>query len=406
MKNSPIDSKTAGQRNEKMILSILRSHGKLSQTELCRLAGIGSSTASTIVARLREKGLVTETRGSSQRRGPKPTIIEINSDSYYGIGIEINPSYLYIGLFNFIGIMKDKIRIPLGTDHSQKHVENLIVNNIPMLLSNNGIENEKVLGAGVTLSGSVSSDGKVSLSSPMGWKNVPLQEILSEYFIFPVRVYSNRIRLLAEFAINPVIEKKNILYLNVANGVGSTVYMNGQLIYGATGRYGETGHIVVNPDGPLCGCGNKGCLEALISGPALESKIKQDIQAGAQTAFKEILNQKTNGPAPEILLSNWAELATLGDQYAISLKKYAMDHFSRAAAMLINCYDPDVVILAGYVALQFPVEFADAIRDKMRTDVYENPLRTIEIIPAKAGEDALIKGVSTAILQDSVKTAW
>ncbi|HPO69552.1 MAG TPA: helix-turn-helix domain-containing protein, partial [Anaerohalosphaeraceae bacterium] len=83
MINSPIDSKSAGQRNEHLILSMLRKHGRLSQSELCRLAGIRSSTASTIVARLREKGFVTERRGSSSKRGPKPILVELNPDYLY-----------------------------------------------------------------------------------------------------------------------------------------------------------------------------------------------------------------------------------------------------------------------------------------------------------------------------------
>ena len=122
MSQSPIDSKSAGRRNEILILSLLRKHGSLSQTQLCRLVGIGSSTASTIVARLRDKGLVLENRGQSDRRGPKPTILRLNPDAHRVIGIEINPSYLIIGLFDFVGQMIDKVQIKLASDQSPDHV--------------------------------------------------------------------------------------------------------------------------------------------------------------------------------------------------------------------------------------------------------------------------------------------
>ncbi len=401
MKKSPIDSKIAGQRNERMILSMLRNRGKLSQSQLCELAGIGSSTASTIVARLREKGYVTETRGTSANRGPKPTIIELNPECRYLFGVEINPSYVFVGLFNFVGELKDKIRIALGTDHSVQHVIDLLTVNIPGLLNRNQLDLSTILGVGVTLSGSVLPDGWISLSSPMGWKNVSLKEELKRFFDFPVFVYSNRVRLLAEFDLKPELESQNILYLNISDGVGSTVYMNGKLIYGATGRYGEIGHIVVDPDGPECGCGHKGCLEAFVSGPALVSKIQQDIKTSTDICFSEHLTGDKSAIAPEEIFEQWSTYIEQNDVYAISLRDFVADHFSKIAAIVINCYDPDVVILGGYVSSHLHEHLAEAIQQRIQYNVYESDLRNIEIIPSQAGKNALITGVANAVLQDA-----
>lgn len=398
MNKGPIDSKSAGQRNEKLILSVLQQHGKLSQTQLCRMVGIGSSTASTIVSRLREKGLVIERRGESSNRGPKPVFIELNPDSRYIIGIEISPNYLYIALFKFDGILKDRIRIGLDADHSIEHVVDLLSVNVHGLLSRNGIDSNKVLGAGVTLSGSILSDGCVSLSSPLGWKDVHLKELLQPFFNFPISIYSNRIRLLSEFSLNPKLISQNILYFNVATGVGSTVYMNGNLVFGATGRYGESGHIIIEPDGPVCGCGHKGCLEALVSGRALVDKIKQDINKGIDVNF-------INAPdmlslPPQEVLKSWPEAVDSGDQYAVALRDYVGGLYAKAACILINCYDPDVLILAGYISHQFPEYFTECIRQRMKTDVYDNSLRNIEIIAAMAGDDALVKGAAIATTRE------
>ena len=291
--------------------------------------------------------------------------------------------------------MKDKIRISLGSDHSLENVLDLLSVNVPGLLNRNKIENTKVIGVGITLSGSVSPDGCVSLSSPLGWKNVHLKEHLQPFFEFPVSVYSNRVRLLSEFAISADLASKNILYLNLADGVGSTVYMDGKLISGANGRYGEIGHIVVEPDGPLCGCGQKGCLEALISGPALINKIRNESDGISAPCFAG----KDNCNIPEEFLMQWSRAADDGDKYALSLRDYVAAHFSRAACMLINCYDPEVIVLAGYVCLHFHEYFAECIRETMQTNVYENSLRNIQIMPARAGEDALITGVSIAARQ-------
>jgi predicted NBD/HSP70 family sugar kinase len=401
MTKTPIDSKIAGQRNEKMLLAMLRKYGRLSQTQLCQLADIGSSTASTIVARLRDKGLVNETRGSSTTRGPKPVIIELNPDSQYLFGVEINPSYIFIGLFNFTGQIKDKLRIALGSDHSVRHVLDLLTVNIPGLLTRNAIDPDKVLGLGVTLSGSVQADGWISLSSPLGWKDVSLQEQLSGHFTFPVRVYSNRVRLLAEIALDPELESRNILYLNVADGVGSTICMGGKLVYGATGRYGEIGHIVADPDGPLCGCGNRGCLEALISGPALVAKIRRDLTGQPPHCFQAAFSDNSLPVPPEEILSGWPACIEKKDPYALQLRDEVVRYFSKTAAILINCYDPDTLILAGYICTQLHETLTQSIQKGIKTDVYDSSLRKIDIRPARAGKDATIKGVANAVLQDA-----
>jgi predicted NBD/HSP70 family sugar kinase len=403
MTKTPIDSKIAGQRNEKMFLWMLRKYGPLSQTQLCQMADFGSSTASTIVARLRDKGLVIETRGESTTRGPKPVIIKLNPDCQYLFGVEINPSYVFIGLFNFTGQIKDKLRIALGSDHSVRHVLDLLTVNIPGLLNRNAIDAARVLGAGVTLSGSVQSDGWISLSSPLGWKDVSLKEQLAEYFSFPVSVYSNRVRLLAEIALDPELESKNILYLNVADGVGSTICTGGKLVFGATGRYGEIGHIVVDPDGPLCGCGNRGCLEALISGPALVARIRRDLDTGSADCFRPAFSRKETPLTPEEMLAPWADCIEKKDPYALRLRDEVVKHVSKTAAMLINCYDPDTVILAGYIVTPLYHTLAQNIRDRIKTDVYDSTLRNIDIRSAIAGKDAVIKGVANAVLQDAAE---
>ena len=383
-----------------MVLKVLRDNPGLSQSQLCALTGIGSSTASTIVARLRDKGFVTESPGTSTNRGPKPVILQLAPQCRYIFGAEINPGYIFLGLFDFLGRIVDKIRISIGHDHSVEHVTDLLTLNIPGLLSRHNLSPDKILGLGITLSGSVLPDGIVSLSSPMGWKNVHLKRLIQSYFDFPVFIYNNRVRLLAEIACAPDLGSKNILYLNVADGVGSTVFMDGRLIIGSTGRYGEIGHIVIDPKGPVCGCGNFGCLEAFVSGPALIEKIRSDISASDADCFKAAFADSAN-QTPEDMLSGWCSHILAGDDYAISLCDYVCDYFADTVAALINCYDPNVLILAGYVCEQINDFLMSAISARTDSAVYERPLRRIDILPAGAGKDALIKGVANAVLQQA-----
>ena len=213
MSTNAVDSKTAGVRNERLVIELLRSEGGLSQAEICENIGLGSSTISYIVGRLREKSLIVERPGHSSKRGAKPILIDINPAGQFIVGTEINPSYILTGLFDFRSELVDQIKVSLDSGHSVENVVHLLEVNIKGLLSKNDISQDKLTGVGMTLSGSISSKGVVQLSSPMGWKNVPLKELLRQKFDCSVNIYTTKVRLLAEMNTQPVLSSKNIVYL-------------------------------------------------------------------------------------------------------------------------------------------------------------------------------------------------
>jgi predicted NBD/HSP70 family sugar kinase len=290
--------------------------------------------------------------------------------------------------------------VPLESGRSVEKVLYLLEINLKGLMSKHGAKEDRVIGLGVTLSGSVSSEGVVELSSPMGWKKVPLKNLVSALFKCPIEVYTTRVRLLAETGSVPELSSTNVLYINVGNGVGSTVIIDGRLIHGATNRCGEIGHVVVEPGGPMCGCGHRGCLEALISGPALAERIRKDIAAGIETVLGRMVK---DGDVSEEVINKWCEALSEGDSYASSVREMLADYLSRSAAMAINCFDPEVVILGGYVSMQCFDYLAGAIKKKFSGYVYDDSARAIKVVQARAGEDALIIGVATAVLQNSLE---
>src|SRR3989339_2029921 len=210
MNTNAIDSKTAGEQNEKLVIELLREHGTLSQAKICAMTGLGSSTLSYIVGRLREKGLIFEQSGQSSKRGAKPILITINPSGLFVIGTEINPSYLLIGVFNFKNELIDQVRVSMDIDHSIEKVVHLLEINIKGLVGKNQIPSDKLIGIGVTLSGSISSDGVVQLSSPMGWKKIPLKKMLADKFNCPITIYTTKVRLLAEMNAQPPLLSKNV----------------------------------------------------------------------------------------------------------------------------------------------------------------------------------------------------
>jgi N-acetylglucosamine repressor len=399
MKNSPIDSRGAGLRNENLVLTILQKHGELSQSQLCRRAGLSSSTTSYIIGRLRDKGLIIEKQGQSNQRGAKPVIVSINPLGRFAVGVEITPDHIFMALFNFNCELIESVRVSLADDHSPENVAKLLEINVRGLLSKHAVIEDKVAGIGIMLSGSISKDGVVQLSSPLGWKSVPLKQMLQAQFTAPISIHTTRVRLLAENSTEHNMAFQNMLYLNVGNGVSGHAIVDGHLIHGSTNNSGEVGHIVVDPQGPLCGCGHKGCLEAFIGGPAIAKKIRADIASGISTTLKKDI---AKDDSPETVLLNWGKAIAANDAYALQLRNTVGDYLSKAAAIAINCYDPQVVMLAGYVCEQCQDFLIEQIQTRIATDVFDNLARDIRIVPARAGEIALILGVATAVLQEAM----
>lgn len=396
---SPIDSKNAGIRNELLVLNILRRYGRMSQSQLCRQTSLSSSTASYIIGRLREKNLIIEEQGRSISRGAKPILISINPTGRFVIGVEINPTDIFIGLFNFNCELIESVRAPLADNHSPENVAKLLEINARGLLSKHSVAEDKVAGIGITVSGSISKDGVVELSSPMGWRSVPFRTMLQERFKYPVSVHATRVRLLAEKIIDPTLTSQNVLYINVASGVGGHIISDGRLIHGADNRSGELGHIVIDPHGPQCGCGHKGCLEAYISGHALAAKIRDDLII-KDSQLKSMIAESD---VPADVIAKWGQAIKNNDAYALQVRQYIADKLAPIAAIAINCYDPQVVILAGYVCIQCFDCLAEATRKHIAIGVFDNLSRQISIIPAKAGEKALILGAASAVLQESIE---
>ncbi len=396
MDNQSKESKSAGLRNEKLVLALLRQHSQLSQSQICEMANLGSSTVCYVVGRLREKGLVIEKKGKSSKRGAKPVSLSINPVGRFVVGIEINPDNILIGLFDFNCRLVETAQALLVDDRSPESICNSVEINLRGLLGKQRIEYRKLSGIGVVLSGSISVDGIVELSSPLGWKSVPLRQMLIDRLKVSVMVCTTRVRLLAESSQMHDLHYRNVLSFNIADGVGSHAIIDGHLLSGSTNRSGEIGHIIVDSSGPRCGCGHRGCLESFISGPALAKRIKQDIKSGCQTQLQDTV---ISADLPEAVILKWGYAVKNNDAYSLELCAFIAEHFSRIVAISINCYDTDIVLLGGYVSKQCFDILSRAIGKRISTDVYDSSSRNIQIKAARLGREALIIGAARTAFQ-------
>ena len=187
-----------------------------------------------------------------------------------------------------------------------------------------------------------------------------------------------------------------MLYLTVSTGIGGGIIVGDRLLLGAHGLGGEVGHVMVQPDGPRCGCGLRGCLEALAAGPAITRQAAARLQAGegADSSLRAVdLAQLTTALIGKAALE--------GDAFARALFAEAGAHIGAAIASLMHVFNPAVVILGGGVSFVGDLLFEPvraAVRAHAMNDMY---WRDCPIIPAALGDDAGLVGAGALAMEES-----
>jgi glucokinase len=186
-------------------------------------------------------------------------------------------------------------------------------------------------------------------------------------------------------------------YIKVGTGVGAGLILDGRIYRGAAGMAGEIGHLTIQENGPLCTCGNRGCLEALAGGTAIARQAIAAVQAGKRTQLADVQ------PVERITARHVAEAARLGDLVAQNIVAKAGEYLGIAIADLINLSNPSVVVVGGGVA-----QMGDLLLEPIRRTAHERSLspsaRSVRITAAVLGQrsslmGAIVQGVSKALYE-------
>ncbi|MHA1988813.1 MAG: ROK family transcriptional regulator [Promethearchaeota archaeon] len=388
-----------GLKNEKIIVELLRKYGSMSYKRINEITGFSISTISDIHRRLKKKGLTIEIKGYSKSRGAKPIIIDLNPRGVYIAGTIINSSNIVIGLFGLNLEEIEIIEIRVKDTPSPQNIPHLLQKHLFNLMDKHHIPRSKLKAIGVTLPGLITSDGIVACSTPLYWNNIPLKKILSEHFncLITLHRFIALRSLFSEYeAIYEIWGQCVILHLTLADGIGSHLILNQKIASGSTGFLGEIGHIVLDPSGSVCGCGNRGCVESLISGPAIAKKILNDIKAGKQTILKSLIKNEKDTLS---VINKWGKALKNRDAYALELLDFVGENFGKIIAIAIICYDPNIIVLSGYVAKQCPEYLINIIKKKIATEICGSQYRNIRfIVESKEEEKAFVRSVATTAL--------
>ncbi|MEC4804529.1 MAG: ROK family protein [Jaaginema sp. PMC 1079.18] len=257
-------------------------------------------------------------------------------------------------------------------------------------LARSVLQGENPTAIGVSFGGPVNAEtGIVRLSHHVpGWENVPLKAILEAEFQVPVWVDNDaNVAALGEYHRGAGRHCSSLLYITVSTGVGGGWILNGQPWRGREGMAGEIGHAVVDPNGPMCLCGKRGCVERLTSGPYIAQMV-QDILIRERSRGK-ILRSLVAGNIEAITAKQVNEAATMGDAIAIEALQQAGWALGVGIGNAANLLNPQIFVLGGGVS-KAGQHFWQSIRQSARNTAL--PEVSVTIVPAQLGDDAPLWG--------------
>lgn len=217
-----------------------------------------------------------------------------------------------------------------------------------------------------------------------GWNNFPLKKILSNAFHVPVFIGNDaNLAALGEWKFGAGIGHNNLLYLTISTGIGGGAIINNHLILGQKGLAGEFGHVTILPDGPICGCGKKGHIEALASGTAIKNYVNEQIAAGRASSlrkFEKITGERITAAAQH------------GDELAIEAYNRAGYYLGIAVTNFLHMLNPSIVIFGGGVSLSGDLLFVPmrkSLQDRVVSPAY---LENLTFTTSQLGDDVGLKG--------------
>lgn len=387
--------------NKHAVLDLIRfTPGGISRAELAQRMDLSRAAMTAIVNDLLDSDIIRETEARGGQSGRPPIILEINAARGHVIGIDMGASHLSVILTDFSAQVIDEIEIPFRVADGPNPCIGQINTLMEDLLTKNQLSFTNISALGLGVPGPIASESGTVFAPPImpGWGGYPIQARLEAKWGFPISLNNDaELGALGEWAYGVGRGENHLAYIKVGSGIGSGLLLNGQIYRGATGSAGEIGHLTIEENGPLCDCGNSGCLEALAGGKAIARQAREAIQKGQRTLLSSM------GPVEALTARDVASAARRGDLVSQKIIANAGRYLGIAIAGLVNLFNPRTVVVGGGVA-QIGDLLLQPIRDTVTQRSLQASARTVKINTAilrrrSSGMGAIVQALSIALHQ-------
>ena len=381
------DSRAIRRYNLGLVLRQIADNGPRSRATLALETGLNKSTVSSLVGELIETGLLREAEQDEPLPGTvgrPPQSVELHPDGPFVLGLEINVDYLAVWATDLAGVVQHRSFV--AHDSRSGKPDAVIGQLAEMAMQALGepfAESRTPLSATVAVPGLVDADGRLAVAPNLGWSDVPVSALLVEALDdppFEIRVENEaNLGAVAELVEGAGRGLRDFVYVSGEIGIGAGVVLRGELFRGASGFAGEFGHLTIDPYGPPCGCGGRGCLERLAGQDALLRLAGWDAR------------MRCAGPRPEWPGAMLADSAREGHAKTLEALSQVGHTLGIAIASLTNLLDPEAVLLGGYLA---PITewLREPIETELETRALAGRRMRCRVLPARLGGEAAVRG--------------
>jgi predicted NBD/HSP70 family sugar kinase len=388
------------------ILKLIHSTGQISRIDLAKQTGASVGSLTAIANNLIASRVVVESGAGATALGRKPVLLQVRDDLAYFVGVDLGTYYLRVVVVDVNGHLIYKAqrktelaegRVPVLRRTFQAIHEAIAASNIPQRF---------IRGIGIGHSAVVDSVSGVIISVPrpgqlLEWRNVPLRKMVQEEFGLPCNLHDSvRAIAFAEKRFGLGRRLDDFIYIDGGMGFGAAIFIGGEIYRGAGGGAGEFGHLTVEDRGPLCCCGNSGCLEAVATCAAIIQAAKAAISQGVNSKINELVQ----GDLDQITLEYIVQAARENDSLAFRVLNDAISHISVALSNVINLLNPTTIIFGGALFRADPNLLVDPLRRFIKQRALEKPANEVHFKVSSLGSEAGALGaarlISEQILED------
>lgn len=344
------DLRLMRQLNRLLVLNCVRLYGPIARVTIARRTGLSRTTVSSIMDTLLIEGIVLEgdTQDATPSGGRRAILVHFNAAAGYVLGVDMGRSHLTIVLSDLaahvVASRSGPFDVALGPDACLP----VLIAELNAFLGERGVTWSRVIGVGLGIPGPFDARHCTLVRPPRmpGWDGVNVCRILGRGISVPIFLDNDaNMGALGEISFGAGQGVADLAYVKIGTGIGSGLVMDGKVYRGSSGSAGEIGHVTVEENGPLCDCGNRGCLEALAGAQAIVCDARR---AGCQRAIATSGADDTAELIPDI--AEVVRCALAGSEVCRAAIARAGERIGVVLAGLVNTINPSVILVDGGVA--------------------------------------------------------
>lgn len=369
--------------NKSIILNKIRKDGPISRAQIARETNLTPPTVSSNVKELIDQKIVEESDFGQSLGGRKPTMLIINNQAFFIIGVDAGPESIECIVADLAGTVlkrsETKLQLPIDNQQFIAALKTCIA----ACLESISEAEDKIIGIGVAMHGVVEVATGISLNAPnLGLSNIPIKEELEKAFGLEVKVENDaRAMALGEYWFGNHGELESMLAVNIGRGVGAGLIIEGKLYHGSSDIAGEIGHMTIDLHGEICECGNRGCLQTFVTGPAIARKAARQGLENDLTAEKIF------------------DHAVAGNEEFAAILKESGKAMGVGLTNLIHIVNPKKIVLGGGVS-KAETFILPAVRETIKSSALTPTASQTAVEVSKLGDDATLIGAITLMLVD------